>query len=71
MKDQHVFGHRVQAAAFSAIFRDVPDDSKIGGIPAWDLSEMWRIYGQLQRLPELAKRVRKMEKKLEEEKSEP
>lgn len=53
-----------QVAAFSAVFRDVPQGARVGGVPAQDLADMWRILSHLQRLPELSKKVRALERKL-------
>jgi UDP-3-O-[3-hydroxymyristoyl] glucosamine N-acyltransferase len=59
-------GKNTQVAAQSGIPHDVPANSVIGGYPATDI-HAWRRYSVLlPQLPELARRVRRLEKVLEE-----
>ncbi len=59
-------GDGVQVAAKSAVLQSVPAGRKVGGIPAVELSGWRRQALMLPRLGELAKRIRALEKKLEE-----
>jgi UDP-3-O-[3-hydroxymyristoyl] glucosamine N-acyltransferase len=59
-------GKNTQVAAQSGIPHDVPANSVIGGYPATDIYS-WRRYSVLlPQLPELARRVRRLEKALQE-----
>lgn len=59
-------GKNTQVAAQSGIPHDVPANSVIGGYPATDIHS-WRRYSVLlPQLPELARRVRRLEKALQE-----
>lgn len=58
-------GHRVKAAAMTGIFRDIPDDATIGGAPSADLADARRIWLHTAKLPDLADRVRRLERQLE------
>ena len=59
-------GSGAQIAAKSAVFEDVPENSKVRGIPALP----WRDYARrevwMNRIAELAKRVEELERKLSE-----
>lgn len=59
-------GDGVQVAAKSAVLQSVPPGRKVGGIPAVELSGWRRQALMLPRLGELAKRIRALEKRLEE-----
>ncbi len=56
-------GNQVQVAAKSAVLEDVPDNTKVMGIPAIPFREFARRDVWLKKLPELAKRVEDLEKK--------
>jgi UDP-3-O-[3-hydroxymyristoyl] glucosamine N-acyltransferase len=59
-------GRNTQVAAQSGIPHDVPANSVIGGYPATDIHS-WRRYSVLlPQLPELVRRVRRLEKALQE-----
>jgi len=59
-------GKNSQVAAQSGIPHDVPANSVVGGYPATDIHS-WRRYSVLlPHLPELARRVRRLEKALQE-----
>lgn len=57
-------GNQVQVAAKTAVLEDVPDKTKVMGIPAIPFREFGRREVWLSRLPELAKRIEELEKKL-------
>ncbi|HOD66174.1 MAG TPA: UDP-3-O-(3-hydroxymyristoyl)glucosamine N-acyltransferase [candidate division Zixibacteria bacterium] len=57
-------GDGVQVGAQSGVARSVPAGKKVFGSPARDLAETGRIEAALVRLPELLKRVRRLEDKL-------
>jgi len=57
-------GNQVQIGAKSGLMRDVPDGSKILGVPAVPDKQTKRQWLAVQQLPELMKRVRQLEKQL-------
>ena len=59
-------GKQVQIAAKSAVLEDVPDGAKVMGTPAMPFREFARREVLLKRLPELARRIDELEKKLNE-----
>lgn len=59
-------GSRVTAAARSAIMQSVGAESTVWGVPAFDIDRARRALMQLRQLPEFVKRIRTMEKKIEE-----
>ncbi|MBU0983246.1 MAG: UDP-3-O-(3-hydroxymyristoyl)glucosamine N-acyltransferase [candidate division Zixibacteria bacterium] len=58
-------GNDVQIGAQSGVAKSVPAGTKVFGSPARGLIETNRIQASLTRLPELLKRVRQLEKKLD------
>ena len=63
--DHVTIGDRVMVAAKSGIHTDVASDSVIGGVPAVDVRQ-WRRYAMaLPRLPELVRRMRALEDRVE------
>ena len=58
-------GNNVTLSAKAGVMTDVPDDSKWLGAPARPDREMKRIYIALERLPDLLRRVKELEKKIE------
>lgn len=58
-------GHRVSIAASSGVMDDIPDGEKWLGTPARPDRQTKRQMIALERLPDLLKRVRELEKKLE------
>ena len=58
-------GNNVVIAAKSGISNDVPDGSKMSGFPLREHMEDLRVKMAMGKVPELVKRVRKLEKKLE------
>ncbi len=65
VRDNVSVGDGVRCAAYSAIAGDVPDGESVGGIPAEKAGMMLRIYRAKTRLPELLKRVKALESKVE------
>ncbi len=59
-------GHGVTIGAQSGVAKSVPPGKTMFGYPARDMAETLRIEAALTRLPELFKRVRKLERKLGE-----
>ena len=57
-------GAQVQIAAKSAVLDDVPDRMKVMGIPAIPFREFARREVLLKRLPDLARRIEELEKKV-------
>ena len=58
-------GHRVTVSAQSGVMADIPDGEKYLGSPAQPDRQQKRIYIAAQRLPELLRRVRELEKHLQ------
>ncbi|MBI1370923.1 MAG: UDP-3-O-(3-hydroxymyristoyl)glucosamine N-acyltransferase [Planctomycetes bacterium] len=58
-------GHQVQIAATSGVMNDIPDKTQIGGTPAVPLTEAKRIHLHTMRLPDLAARLKKLEREIE------
>lgn len=58
-------GNRVKIAAQSGIGSDVPDDSTIQGSPALDHMDYKKAYVIFRRLPELSKKIKELEAKIE------
>ncbi|MCG8455646.1 MAG: UDP-3-O-(3-hydroxymyristoyl)glucosamine N-acyltransferase [Holophagales bacterium] len=69
--DHLKLGNGVQAAAKSAAFADIEAGTQVGGVPAVDLRTYRRQVASLQRLPELGRRLRRLEKQLEALQAEP
>ena len=65
VRDNVTIGDQVQCSAFAAIASDVPDGAVIAGIPAHDAKQTFRELRALARLPELIKKVRAIETRLE------
>ncbi len=59
-------GDGVQVGAQSGINKSIPAGKKVFGTPARDIMETNRIQASMTRLPDLFKRVRKIEKKLDD-----
>ena len=60
-------GKGSRVAAKSAVFKDVPAGAQVAGIPATDAGKWRRQQALLQRLEDLQRRVRALEKRLGEE----
>jgi UDP-3-O-[3-hydroxymyristoyl] glucosamine N-acyltransferase len=65
IRDNIVIGNKVQCAAFSAVASDVSDGEVVAGIPARPAREALRIVQAWPKLPDLLKRVRELETRLE------
>ena len=66
VRDGVTVGDGVRCAACSAIAGDVPDGQVLLGTPARSAAEMLRIIQAWAKLPELIRRVRKLEARLKE-----
>lgn len=60
-------GDGVQIGAQSGVTHDIPPGKKYFGSPSRDFAQQARIEATVAKLPEMLKRLRKIEKKLEEE----
>ncbi len=66
IKDNIVLGERVNVVGHSAVSDDVKSGETVWGLPAMSFSRAKRVYLRLKQLPELFKRVRDLEKKMDE-----
>lgn len=57
-------GDGAQIAAHSGVMHDIPMGQVYGGAPAIPLKEMFRLHRAAKKLPELAKRIKQLEKQL-------
>ena len=64
--DHLKLGNRVMVGAKSGVMRDVPDGGRVLGIPASPDKQAKRQIIALQHLPELLRRVRELEKQVQE-----
>ncbi len=64
VRDNITLGDGVQVTAYSAIAADIPAGETFGGIPARPLSIMRRFWLAQPKVPELLKRVKKLESAL-------
>lgn len=60
-------GNMVQIAATSGVMHDVEDGARIGGAPAIDIKSLFRNHLHVTKLPEMAKRLKQIEKKLKKD----
>jgi len=58
-------GSQVRCAAFAAIASDIPDGLAVAGVPAHEAKHALRELRALERLPDLIKKVRALEARLE------
>ena len=65
VRDNVTIGNQVKCSAFAAVAADVPDGAVVAGIPAHDARKTFREIRALERLPELVKKVRALEARLE------
>jgi UDP-3-O-[3-hydroxymyristoyl] glucosamine N-acyltransferase len=65
VRDNARIGAGAQIAAQAGVKDDVPDGAQMVGTPAWPISEWSRVLVAHRKGPELTKRVRKLEKRLE------
>jgi UDP-3-O-[3-hydroxymyristoyl] glucosamine N-acyltransferase len=57
-------GQGAQVAGMSGLIRDVPPKGTVFGYPALDFTEGFRIVGAMRKLPELLRRVARLEREL-------
>jgi len=57
-------GDQAQVAGHSGVISDVPPGVNYGGAPAQPLKELFRIHAQLRKLPEFARTVKSLSKRL-------
>ena len=65
IRDNISLGNNVQIAAFAAVSADVPDGQIVAGVPARPAKEAYRMLKAAIKLPELLKRVKHLETKLD------
>ncbi len=65
LRDNITVGDGAQVAAYCGVSGDVPAGEKVAGIPARPAREALRIFQSWPRLPDLLKRVRKLESRIE------
>ena len=61
-------GDRARVIAQAGVHNDLPDDALVGGAPAIDLRVFRRMVAVEPRLPQIARRLRSLEKRLRSEK---
>ncbi len=59
--DHITIGDGAKIAGKSGMFKDVPAGATLFGVPAIDVKESFRLFSALRKLPELIRRVRKLE----------
>ena len=59
-------GNQSMVGEKSGVVRDIPDREAVLGYPAWPEKEAKRQWAGMHRLPELARRVRELEKQVEQ-----
>jgi UDP-3-O-[3-hydroxymyristoyl] glucosamine N-acyltransferase len=59
-------GSQARVGGKSGVVRDIPDREAVLGYPAWPEKEVKRQWAAMHRLPELARRVRELEKQIEQ-----
>lgn len=67
IKDNITIGSRSEIMAYSAPQSDVPAGSRLLGIPAVPVMDQARIYAAQRQLPDMLKRLKKLEKMIEKE----
>jgi UDP-3-O-[3-hydroxymyristoyl] glucosamine N-acyltransferase len=66
VRDNIRIGDQAKLAAYSAAAQDIPDGQTYAGTPAGPASEVFRQHMALQKLPDLLKRLKKLEARLQE-----
>jgi UDP-3-O-[3-hydroxymyristoyl] glucosamine N-acyltransferase len=64
IRDNTTLGDGVTVAAYSAVANDVPDGETVAGTPARNAGQMLRIVTTQMKLPEMAKRLKALEAKV-------
>jgi len=65
VRDNITLGDGVQVASYSGVSSDVPSGEQVAGTPAQPKREAFRIFQAWRRLPDLLKRVKKLESRIE------
>lgn len=65
LRDNITIGNRVMIGASSGVHRDIKDGEFVMGTPILPIKEYWRVTALQERLPEMVKRLRAVEQKLE------
>jgi len=65
IRDNITLGNQVQCAAYSAVAGDLPDGVMVAGIPAGPAREKFRELQAVAKLPDMFKKVRELESRLE------
>jgi UDP-3-O-[3-hydroxymyristoyl] glucosamine N-acyltransferase len=65
IKDHVNIGARTMLGAKSGVMQDVPADSQMVGAPATPIKEQMAIFATIQRLPEMRKQIRALERQVE------
>ncbi len=65
IRDNVSLGDGVQASAFAAVAQDVEAGTMVAGIPAGPAKDQFRMVQALTKLPDLLKRVKELESRLE------
>lgn len=71
LRDNISLGDGVQVAAQSGVGHDLPAGALVGGSPAMDIATYLKMSLTLPKLPDLARRVRRLEKALAERQDKP
>ncbi len=59
--DHITIGDGARIAGKSGMFKDVPAGATLFGVPAIDIKESFRVFSAMRKLPELIRRVRRLE----------
>lgn len=59
-------GNIVKIGAQAGVISDIPDGASVFGAPAIDADKARRAYGSIESLPEMRKRIRRLEKRLQQ-----
>lgn len=65
LRDNIKIGNRAVIGATSGVHRDVKDGEVVVGTPILPIKEFWRMTAAQERLPEMLKRLRALEQKIE------
>jgi UDP-3-O-[3-hydroxymyristoyl] glucosamine N-acyltransferase len=66
IRDNVSIGDGTQVASRSSVANDVDAGQVVGGTPARPMAEMRRVFPAMMKLPDLLKRVKALEKKMDE-----
>ncbi|KKM91666.1 hypothetical protein LCGC14_1226240 [marine sediment metagenome] len=65
VRDNITLGQGARIGAFTAVTKDVSDESAVLGFPAVESGQFWRNYKNVTQLPKLQEKVRELEKRLQ------